>query len=620
MDDARVRTAENRIGLRIGNYVLERVLGQGRMGVVYAARDEALLRPTAVKVLSWDLNDTFGQDPVEWFLAEARHVARINHPRVVQIYAVGKQGGNCYIAMEFVDGASAEGLIAQDGPLSLEKAVRVLIDVATALQAAHDAGVIHRDVKPANVLVANADKRAKLGDFGMALSNRTKAEGKGMLRAGTPYYTAPENWQGQMANERSDIYALGATFYYLLTGRPPFPATSTAAVREMHLFSDIPDPRHLRPEVPRSMVALIRRAMAKEPHLRFESAESVALEGRAVLREVLSRSRVRLPLDVGELSKTASLSDRRFRAAVGLFRETLGFARQPFSDVDPLALPFAADPYVSTIAAVESRLAASPITMAVVGDAGTGRSTVISAVRARLRAARSVLMVEQSSQAVAGHLSRELGLALGASRTSLEGVIAQLPVVCEDATSEQGCPIVVVDEVSLGTLEEMSEIAALGRRQRSFSVLICANSSLADKMSYTVDEQFQIPRLSSLQAMCYIQAWIDAAKDASSPPLIFSPDAKLLLAHRSQGILSNLNLLATNALVLAASANRRVVTSFEAWHASETEKWIDEDGSVRSGLPNRPRAWPTTDVWETLQRLRTGARQIKASPQGSTIT
>src|SRR5271167_3882106 len=124
-------------GQKLGNYRLEELVGRGRMGVVYRATDEALLRPTAVKVLSWPVAEAAGQDPVQWFLSEARMVARINHPRVVQVYGVARQGPLCYIAMEYVAGESAEALVARDGPLPPEVATEVMLQAASALQAAH---------------------------------------------------------------------------------------------------------------------------------------------------------------------------------------------------------------------------------------------------------------------------------------------------------------------------------------------------------------------------------------------------------------------------------------------------------------------------------------------------
>src|SRR5512138_121488 len=156
-------------GLKLGNYRLERLLGRGRMGVVYLAKDEALLRPTAIKILSWKEAEAQGHDPVKWFLAEARLVARINRPRVVQIYGAARQDDHCYIAMEYVVGRSAEAMV-RDGPLAPGAATEILLQAASALHAAHRSGVIHRDVKPANLLVGPSGA-TKLGDFGMALGS-----------------------------------------------------------------------------------------------------------------------------------------------------------------------------------------------------------------------------------------------------------------------------------------------------------------------------------------------------------------------------------------------------------------------------------------------------------------
>ena len=183
------------VGVKLGNYRLERLIGRGRMGVVYLANDEALLRPTAIKILSWRLADAQGQDPLQWFLAEARLVARINHPRVVQIYGAAKQGDRCYIAMEYVDGSSAEAMIARLGRVGPDVATDILLQAASALEAAHRSGVIHRDVKPANLLIRDGGV-TKLGDFGMALGSAELRTGTAHLRVGTPYYTAPEIWSG----------------------------------------------------------------------------------------------------------------------------------------------------------------------------------------------------------------------------------------------------------------------------------------------------------------------------------------------------------------------------------------------------------------------------------------
>src|SRR4029079_12596647 len=169
--------------------------------------------PTAVKVLTWSPAE---HDPEAWFLAEARNVARLNHPSVVQIYSVARHGPYCYIAMEYVEGVSADVMVSRDGPFSAERATAVILQLAAALELAHASGIIHRDVKPGNILINQRDGVAKLGDFGMAVSGRS---GNQTPRAGTPHYFAPEIWRGEPATISTDLYALGATYYYLLTGR-----------------------------------------------------------------------------------------------------------------------------------------------------------------------------------------------------------------------------------------------------------------------------------------------------------------------------------------------------------------------------------------------------------------
>jgi serine/threonine protein kinase len=271
------------IGTKLGNFVLESILGRGRMGIVYLARDEALRRPTAVKVLSWSIPRQDGLNPEDWFLAEARAMAQINHPSVVQVYGVARHLGRCYIAMEYVAGSSAHACVARHGPMSSEVATTILVQAARALQAAHAAGVVHGDVKPENLIVA-ADGTAKLVDFGMA--RHGAAEPVAFPgRTGTPLYTAPELWRGDAPCQAADIYALGATYFYLMTRRPPLVGNDIPSLRAAHLGGAVPDFEQLVPGAHPACGHIVRRCLAKSAPDRYPSAEMLGRDALSVLQK-----------------------------------------------------------------------------------------------------------------------------------------------------------------------------------------------------------------------------------------------------------------------------------------------------------------------------------------------
>jgi urea transport system substrate-binding protein len=272
------------VGTRLGNFVLESVLGRGRMGVVYLARDEALRRPTAVKVLSWKIPPQDGQDPEEWFLGEARAMALINHPSVAQVYGVARHQDRCYIAMEYVVGSAADASIARHGPMPSELATSILVQAARAVQAAHAVGVVHGDVKPENLIVAT-NGAAKLVDFGMARSSaaiQTAFSG----RTGTPFYTAPELWRGEAPGRSADIYALGVTYFYLLTGRPPLTGKDIPSLRAAHLEGTVPDVEHVVSGVPAACGRIVQRCLAKAVRDRYPSADMLCRDAQTLFAEL----------------------------------------------------------------------------------------------------------------------------------------------------------------------------------------------------------------------------------------------------------------------------------------------------------------------------------------------
>jgi serine/threonine-protein kinase len=244
------------------------------MGVVHLAQDEELGRPVAIKFLPPDL--AINDAAVRMFRAEARAAAAMNHPHVVQIYDVGAVGGRPCIIMEYVAGRTVRELMRAEGrgslaPLPPRRVAEIGRDICTALEYAHAQGVVHRDVKPGNVLVA-ATGAAKLMDFG--ISKVLEAGREGMTQAkGTPQYMPPEQILGREVDGRTDLYALGITLFEMVTGRRPFVGED---VVDQQLHAPLPDPRILRPDVPEALVLVIRRACQKRPADRFASAAEMA--------------------------------------------------------------------------------------------------------------------------------------------------------------------------------------------------------------------------------------------------------------------------------------------------------------------------------------------------------
>jgi serine/threonine-protein kinase len=281
-------------GKRLGHFRLLALLGQGSMGKVFRAEDISLKRHVAIKVLPTGSNalQTGGDEKklLEQFICEARAAATLEHPHVVQIYEVNQAGGVHYIAMELVEGGDLGHLIKTAGPLDVGRACQVMAEALDALGYAHQLGIVHRDVKPSNLMLAR-NGRVKLADFGLARIDEIGDHVDVKRRViGTPQFCAPEVIRGQPADARSDIYSAGATMWFLLTGKPPFLAGTTRELLKLHLESPLPDLKAIRPDVPDAIVTAIATAMAKDPAHRHASAEQFASIMRAQTIQVGSGS------------------------------------------------------------------------------------------------------------------------------------------------------------------------------------------------------------------------------------------------------------------------------------------------------------------------------------------
>jgi serine/threonine-protein kinase len=256
-------------------YEVHSRIGRGGMADVFLARDRLLDRPVAVKVLFPE----YATDPsfVERFRREAQSAANLNHPNVVGVYDWGRQGGTYFIVMEYVNGRTLADLLRADGPLGAQRAAEIAADVASALGFAHRSGVVHRDVKPANILIATSGA-VKVADFGIARALNSATE-QDLTQAGavmgTATYFSPEQAQGATPDPRSDLYSLGIVMYEMLAGRPPFTGDNPVAIayRQVH---DQPRPlSQVQPNVPRPYEAITTKLLAKNPADRYPSADDL---------------------------------------------------------------------------------------------------------------------------------------------------------------------------------------------------------------------------------------------------------------------------------------------------------------------------------------------------------
>lgn len=268
-------------GTRVGAYRVIEKIGKGGMGVVYLVEHKSLQKRFAMKVL---LRSVFEEDPesAARFVTEARAAARSDHRGIVSVSDFGSLAdGRAYLVMELLRGKSMSQLLRRQGALRPVRALRLLRTAASALAAAHSAGVVHRDLTPSNIFVEGSGKteEARLVDFGAAKMTSPGREEESEVRAtvvfGTPYYMAPEHAQGHPTDSRSDLYSLGCCFYEMLSGTVPFHASSIREILLMHILEPIPEMEGPHGKVPPVLVDITSRMMAKKPERRYQSADKL---------------------------------------------------------------------------------------------------------------------------------------------------------------------------------------------------------------------------------------------------------------------------------------------------------------------------------------------------------
>jgi len=252
---------------KIGGYEILETIGEGSLGTVYKARQVSMGRIIALKVLhrKWLRDEEFQKR----FLIEARLAGRLSHQNLIQVYDVGKDGDSLYFSMEYVDGETVEDILNREGPMDIDRAIDITLQITRAIALISRYGVVHRDIKPGNIMLTLNDL-AKLGDFGFVKTNLDRHLTVDGEVLGTPDYIAPEQAMAEPVDFKADIYGLGASLYHMLAGDPPFSGTGSDKMKK-HVMEDLPPLRELRPEIPRNVIGIVEKMMAKDPEERYQN-------------------------------------------------------------------------------------------------------------------------------------------------------------------------------------------------------------------------------------------------------------------------------------------------------------------------------------------------------------
>lgn len=277
------KQAIQRIGQSFGDYTFYHILAEGGMGIILEAEHKVIHRKVALKIVSpkYAARNGYSPELIDTFMHEARVLGAIDHPNVITLFDAGLVGQCPYMAMRLVGGGDLGTRVANFGPLGDELALRILRDCAAGIHAMHLAGYINRDIKPANILL-ETNGIPRLTDFGLAIP--INEQPVGTVIAGTPSYLAPEQINGGQLDARTDVYAIGATMYYSITGQAPFAgSTPEDTIQLVRDATRQPTTRHLRPNVNKHLATIIRRAMALDPEKRYKDASEIEHDCRAVL-------------------------------------------------------------------------------------------------------------------------------------------------------------------------------------------------------------------------------------------------------------------------------------------------------------------------------------------------
>jgi serine/threonine-protein kinase len=261
---------------RIGRYNVVAELGRGEMGVVYKAEDPLLNRVVAIKTILLSADPAIRDDYETRFLQEGKAAGGLNHPSIITIHDVGREGNQAYMAMEMLDGTEIRDMLAA-GRISLDLALDIAAQVAEGLAFAHERGVVHRDIKPANIMIVRG-RQAKILDFGIARLQVSEVKTQTGMVLGSPQYMSPEQIAGRDVDSRSDIFSLGVVLYHMIAGQPPFSGADIGQLTFMVCHGEHRPPSTLNPAIPPMLDLIVNRALAKDPAQRYQSARELAAD------------------------------------------------------------------------------------------------------------------------------------------------------------------------------------------------------------------------------------------------------------------------------------------------------------------------------------------------------
>ncbi len=567
--------AKLRDGDRLGNYVIRRPIGKGGEANVYLATDVLLKRRAAIKVLH--------SGTAKRAVKEARLVATLDHPNIVRVYHFESAANVWYMAMEYVNGGSLYGRVRRVGPLSPTDAVEFTATIADALAYAHSRGVIHRDIKPRNLLI-NRHGIVKLADFGLArVETQASQTGKDLGVAGTPHYLAPEVWKGEPSTPRSDVYSLGGCLYFLLLGKPLFPGTTIDEQRNAHVHQQ-PD---LPAWLPRSLSQTLVKSLAKNPDERPASASAMrdelkriagesqltAWSGQSPVREAPttifsaeSRERgVRAMLNVPPLDEKSS---RVARALAG------SHAAITVSGFDPgLCAQIAR-------AALDTH-SEQVIPLLRIGLSDDGDDLLDAMLlRANITQVGRPGSYAQLVDSLFGNVpDRRIGVAaLHLGRRCRAWEAHDIVQLTSRAAKERGTLLITCDQPT--AREIFTEFEAAGQPGLLATV--------------------EVPETGPQTIMRAAKAWTEAA----APGRVRWTEDALRLTAECAADIGDLTRIAQNAVVIATAAEMFLITTWCVLAAKNHAETLERETDIKEEWRKQPSSWPSEEVLAMLQKLR----------------